>query len=206
MKLGIISDIHSKPEPLKQAIKLFEKKQVDRIYNLGDTAGYFDQLDECVQILKSEDISSIIGNHDLWYLALPKTEQTDWITEYFRSLENQITLSDGSQRLLMVHEAPSEMDKKGFKLLDQNNQLIESELKKWEIQLTNFDYDILLVGHSHQVFSERIAKTLVINPGSSIFNNSVAILNINGLEVDFLPLSDGGISRTWNWSLVRSLR
>jgi predicted phosphodiesterase len=37
---------------------------------------------------------------------------------------------------------------------------------------------VLVVGHTHQVFAETVGGVLVVNPGSSAFNHSCAILSL----------------------------
>ena len=40
---------------------------------------------------------------------------------------------------------------------------------------------VLLVGHTHQVFCEQLGNTLVINPGSTRFKRTCAILSLPDL-------------------------
>jgi predicted phosphodiesterase len=72
-------------------------------------------------------------------------------------------------------------------------------LEQWAETLSSFDYDILIVGHTHQVFVEKIADMLVINPGSTVFNNCCAILRLPEMSVELYPLAGKKIERTWNW-------
>ena len=61
------------------------------------------------------------------------------------------------------------------------------------------DYDVLVVGHTHQVYAEFIGNTLVVNPGSSVFNHCCAILRLPEMTVQMFPLSGKKIEKTWNW-------
>jgi predicted phosphodiesterase len=56
-----------------------------------------------------------------------------------------------------------------------------------------------VVGHTHQVFTEQVGDILVVNPGSSAFNHSCAILSLPEMTVQVFPLSDREIEKTWNW-------
>ena len=56
-----------------------------------------------------------------------------------------------------------------------------------------------MVGHTHQVFAETMGGVLVVNPGSSVFNHSCAILNLQDMSVEMIPLSGEKIEKTWNW-------
>jgi predicted phosphodiesterase len=58
---------------------------------------------------------------------------------------------------------------------------------------------VLIVGHTHQVFTEYLGDILVINPGSSAFNHSCAILHLPEMRVQTFALSGKAIERTWNW-------
>ena len=203
MKIGLISDIHAQPIPLKNALKILDTNQVDIIYNLGDTAGYFEDLEECITILKERKIISIFGNHDQWYLDLDKSKQEEWIVTYFKTLATVYNISFGNISIQLNHEAPEATDIKGLKLLDQFGKLIPERIDKWKKHLNNFKPDILIVGHTHQVFAEQIGETLVVNPGSTAFNNSCAILTLPEKKVQFYALSDAGVNTTWNWSNIK---
>ncbi|MCP4433061.1 MAG: metallophosphoesterase family protein, partial [Gammaproteobacteria bacterium] len=67
-RIGIVSDVHASPQPLKQALQLFDEQKVSEIICAGDIAGYFDQLDPCVELLKNYQCKTIVGNHDQSYL------------------------------------------------------------------------------------------------------------------------------------------
>ena len=49
-------------------------------------------------------------------------------------------------------------------MLDEHGGLIDEQLAYWADRLQGFAYDVLVVGHTHQVFAQRVANTLVINP------------------------------------------
>jgi len=202
MKIGLISDIHAKPIPLKNALKIFEEKKVDVIYNMGDTAGYFEELEECVRILQDNNILTILGNHDQWYIDLTNDLQSEWVADYLKSLITDYSFSTDELTIQLNHEAPLGTDIKGIKLLDKDGVLIPESIAKWEVLLKDFKADILIVGHTHQVFAEIIGNTFVINPGSTVFNNSCAILTIPNKNIQFYELSEAGIQSTWNWSLI----
>ena len=61
--------------------------------------------------------------------------------------------------------------------------------------------DVLIVGHTHQVFSEQLGDVLVINPGSTTFNHTCAILTLPEMKVDIFPLSNKEPILCWNWSM-----
>ncbi len=47
-RIGIVSDVHATPAPLRDALSIFKKEGVDRIFCAGDIAGYGKELDQTV--------------------------------------------------------------------------------------------------------------------------------------------------------------
>jgi putative phosphoesterase len=98
-----------------------------------------------------------------------------------------------------VHASPPDSIMDGIRLLDQTGTVLETEKKAWSERLAGFDCDVLIVGHTHQAFAERLGTTLVINPGSTCFNHSCAILSLPDLTVQWYALSGQTIQKSWNW-------
>jgi len=59
----------------------------------------------------------------------------------------------------------------------------------------------LIVGHTHQVFAEQLGRTLLINPGSTKFNNTCMILSLPNMEVQVLSLLNKTPLKVWNWGM-----
>jgi len=64
MRTAVISDIHANLEALTAVLNRIRTLQVDEIVNLGDVVGYNANPNECIDILRSEKILSVMGNHD----------------------------------------------------------------------------------------------------------------------------------------------
>jgi hypothetical protein len=95
-------------------------------------------------------------------------------------------------------------------LLDIDGTLIEAERARWTEylmgHLQGFRHDVLLVGHTHQVFCEQLGNTLVINPGSTLFNHTCAILSLPEMSVEWFGLSGKQPVKAWNWAEERGKR
>jgi len=129
LRYAIISDIHANLEALQSVLCEIDGCNADRIICLGDIVGYGANPNECLEIIKSRNIHSIIGNHDKAACGL--TEPTDfnpaameaalWTRgvltgenkEYLRSLPEEDVI-DG---FMIVHGAPSDPDKYILSLL-----------------------------------------------------------------------------------------
>jgi len=66
--IGIISDVHGNYAALTAVLDALDQMRVSEIICLGDTAGYYCQINECCDTLRARGIFSLQGNHD-WYLS-----------------------------------------------------------------------------------------------------------------------------------------
>lgn len=200
-KIGLIADPHANPVPVAEALAIFHREQVDAIWCTGDIAGYGEQLEETVVLLREAGCQSILGNHEIWYLEKHPAEPDTLVSSYLNSLPLVIHQEIAGKRLYMVHASPPDSMMDGIRLLDQYGNIIETERQHWSERLEAFNYEVLIVGHTHQAFAEHLGTTLVINPGSSAYNHSCAVLCLPTLEVQWFSLSGETIQKSWNWGL-----
>ena len=198
--IGLISDVHATSAPVAEALSIFAQAGVEQIFCAGDTAGYRDQVEETVALLVDSGCRAIIGNHDLGYLEKHANDADSRTVEYFKQLPTSIDTSIAGKRVYMVHAHPPDDCRGGIKLLDKQGEVQPERIALWTEQLQTFDRDVLIVGHTHQVFAEKIGNTLVVNPGSSVFNHSCAILSLPEMTVQVFPLSGKAVVKNWVWS------
>jgi putative phosphoesterase len=200
--IGIISDVHASPAPLQQALEIFAQAGVSEIICAGDIAGYFEHTAQCVELLQKYQCKTIIGNHDESYLQKVDNpaDRNSHVYHYLQSLPLKLEMNVEQKSIYVVHAEPPAETHGGIKLLDQQGELLPEQVKHWESQLDSFDYDILIVGHTHQVFSLHMAQTLVINPGSSQFNHSCMMLTLPEMRVQTFNLEHKEIVKCWNFS------
>lgn len=197
--IGLISDVHAAPAPLAEALAVFARAGVDQVWCAGDIAGYMDEPESTIELLQAHDCISIIGNHDLLYLDHHEDENDNVAVTFLKSLPTLHQTRIEGKSVYMVHAQPPDGCHGGIKLLDKNGELMADKVELWTKKLQAFDYDVLVVGHTHQVFVETLGNTLVVNPGSSVFNNSCAILSLPAMTVELFSLSGKAILKTWNW-------
>ncbi len=200
-RIGLISDVHATPAPLKAALEIFAREGVETILCAGDIAGYGPDLEQTVELLAASHCRAILGNHDLWWLADFAVEDIGPIESYLCGLPLDVELSIEGKNILMVHGSPPSEVMEGIKLLDENGVMIEDLRELWDDNLRDFSADVLVVGHTHQVFAEQLGNALVINPGSTRFNHTCAILSLPELEIEFLPLGGMQPEMVWNWGM-----
>ncbi len=204
-KIGLISDTHSTTAPLKEALSIFEREQVDFIICAGDIAGYGeDQLEQTIELLQKNNCLMISGNHDHCDATTTLGSCSDKIIKFFDSLPTHLELTIEDKSIYVVHACPPDEQHDGIKLLDPEGRVFTDRKEQWENELKYFDYDVLIVGHTHQVFSETLGNILVINPGSTTFNHNCSILQLPEMQVQNFALSGKTPIKVWNWGMIRA--
>jgi predicted phosphodiesterase len=64
MRIALFSDVHSNLEALKSVLRSISEVQVDQIYCLGDLTGYATNPKECIELIRLNNITTLLGNHD----------------------------------------------------------------------------------------------------------------------------------------------
>lgn len=202
MKIGLISDVHAAPQPLAEALRLFRHESVDRIICPGDIAGYNNQLDETIKLLIDNQVECITGNHDQTFIHNhPELKHTESY-HFLSCLPNTISFTQNNIDIYVVHAEPPDRQHGGIKLLDVAGNVIEQQRTHWQTALQYFAADILIVGHTHQVYSEQLGTTYVINPGSTAFNHSCMILTLPECKTRVYALEGKTINYAWNWGML----
>jgi len=200
-KIGLISDPHARATPVREALAIFAREQTDEIWCMGDIAGYGTELDETVRVLYEAGCLTVLGNHEFDYVRHTPQPADNLTWRYLHGLPRVLLRQEADTRIYMVHASPPDSIDRGIRLLDEAGQISPTARYEWETRLAGFEHDILIVGHTHQVFAELLGTVLVINPGSTCFNHSCAILVLPERKTRFYALSGASIIPSWNWAL-----
>jgi putative phosphoesterase len=198
-RLGLISDVHASPEPLAAALDLLREQGAERVICAGDIAGYGDALEATVDLLVASGCDAICGNHDRWHLEQARGAPPGPVERYLAALPRTLDLTVDGCRVHVVHASPPGSLMDGIRLLDEDGDLLEAQRQAWSERLAAFDHDLLIVGHTHQLFAERLGTTLVVNPGSTLFNRSCALVELPSLVTRLLPLPGEQARRACSW-------
>ena len=202
IRIGLVSDVHSSPRALEQALDIFARERVDDIICAGDIAGYFDSVAPTVALLAQSGCHAVLGNHDLSYLELAPAATDPAVRDYLERLPPALELERGGKKLLVVHANPPAEQYGGIRLLDQDGGLRPERVGAWTEKLRGVECDVLVVGHTHQVYALQMGDVFVVNPGSSAFNHSCMILSLPDLGVREFALGGREIVRCWNFSML----
>ena len=67
--LAVISDIHGNYPALKSVLRRIDELGIKDIICLGDVVGYYCQINECIDELRSRGIYTLLGNHDYYMIS-----------------------------------------------------------------------------------------------------------------------------------------
>jgi len=137
MRLGVISDTHDRIPAIESAVEMFNSAQVEAVLHCGDFVAPFSMLP--FKEL-SAPLYAVYGNNDGEKPGLEKMfEENGWCLN-----QRPWSLALNGKKIAMLHE-PGPL-----------NRMVEEE-----------DFDLVVFGHTHEPFTERRGKTLIVNPGEA---------------------------------------
>lgn len=178
MKVALIGDVHANLPALEAVLAHAHAQGVEAIWNVGDFVGYGAFPDEVVRRLREEEAVSIAGNYDLKVLQF-KEKKDKWrdkkapeqyvafqyayenlskkSRKYLRFLSQEIRMRVKGRRILLTHGSPASSTEH---LTSDTPRKRLRELGK------SAKADVIICGHSHQPFAEKVDGVLWINTGS----------------------------------------
>lgn len=182
MKLAIFSDVHGNFQATKAIIDDINKLNFDEIICLGDIIGIGPKSKETLELILNNNISIILGNHDLYYKC--GLEIDDEIIG-----ENEIkhhhwvhdSIKDYISKDKLNYPLSKEINVNGKKLLFQHYMLNENlekapypfevisirNMKDLENYCENMNCDYMFVGHEHRGFEVHKNNKHLVCIGSS---------------------------------------
>lgn len=152
MRIAIISDIHGNLEAFKQVLADIKKAGVDGVFCLGDNVGYGPEPEAVVQLLRQEQIPSVMGNHDLaladdayltWFNQL--AQQSLILTRDCMSTESleyckTLPMNRVVDNCLCVHGCPPD---------SAMTYIFEPSHYELGLIIESLEQDICFIGHTH---------------------------------------------------------
>lgn len=193
MKIAIISDIHGNLEALKTTLKDIKKKQVDKIICLGDIIAKGTHPKECIELIKENCEIVIQGNCDKHFATehkdikqLPEKEQKriEWNQKLLTKEDKEYLLNlpftfefymSGS--LVRLFHATNKVNNKAVLNVD-TIQTKYSMFLPTENTISQKTADVIIYGHIHHPYMDKIYNKTIINIGS-VGNSFDAIRNVS---------------------------
>ncbi|MBU1106244.1 MAG: metallophosphatase family protein [Candidatus Riflebacteria bacterium] len=169
--IGLIGDVHCQNNSLEKTIE-FLRDKCDQIFCTGDIVDGKGDPNKCVELLKKNDIPTVLGNHDRWALsnqmrALSDATNLDELhpisIDFLKSCPATINFETHLGRALVCHGL-GENDMCRL-TPDDSNYALESNDEFQKLQL-RYDLIFILFGHTHRRMVKKIKHQFFINPGS----------------------------------------
>ena len=161
--IGIISDIHGNFVALSAVLDELERLGVSQIICLGDTAGYYCQINECCDALRERGIFSLMGNHD-WYLSsntpCPRSNSANACLDYQKGI---LTAANAA----WLAALPARGRQHGIELVHGGwNDPIEEYLRPSQAYVEALPGTHFASGHTHVQMLWQGRGKVYCNPGS----------------------------------------
>ena len=176
MKICILSDIHGNYDALKKCLVEAKKNDAEIILCLGDYVGYYYEPEKCIDLLIKEKAICIKGNHENILLDLLKDKKKLplFVSKYgnginlalkklkkkhvnfIKKLDDNKEIVIDNLRFLLSHGSP----------WDANLYIYPNKFKNYINKFNKYNYDFILLGHTHIQMKKRIKNNTVLNPGS----------------------------------------
>lgn len=155
-RIGVISDIHGNLHALQATLDALRELKVDRIVCCGDLVGYGAHPNEVIDLIRSENIPIIAGNHDhaallmtdISYFNQVAKEAVLWTKKVLTEENAQflreapLSIQDKENGIYYVHASPKDPG-------DWNYIITMGDAR---MNFHYFDEKVCFVGHSHQPF------------------------------------------------------
>lgn len=179
-RIAIISDIHGNLEALKSVLDDIKERNINRIFCLGDIIAKGTHQQECVDLVKENCDVILRGNCDEYFTSdidlLTKTQ-----SEVDRIFWNKNKLNEETRKYLsnlpycyefylsgrlvrLVHAHPEKIDK-FVGNIDKIDRLYELFLPSSNT-ISDKRADVLIYGHIHTPYIQKIYNRTIINTGS----------------------------------------
>lgn len=181
MKIAIISDIHGNLEALKATLKDIEKRKVDKIICLGDIIAKGVHPKECISLIRTNCEIVLQGNCDVHFSTEHKNinemnEQEQKRIKWNKSLINKEDIEyllnlpfchefymSGS--LVRLFHATPTVNNKAILNVDSIETKYKIFLPSENTQSQDIA-DVVIYGHIHHPYMDKIYNKTIINVGS----------------------------------------
>lgn len=201
-RIAIISDIHGNLEALKSVLDDIKERNINRIFCLGDIIAKGTHQQECVDLVKEKCEVIIKGNCDEYFtsdidlstktpseinrITWNKNKLDDETKKYLNNLPYCYEFYMSGRLVRLVHAHPEKIDKFAGNI-DKIDRLYELFLPSCNT-ISNEKADVLIYGHIHTPYVQKIYNRMIINTGSvgnaiDVFRNDEKDGNVKNTTV-----------------------
>ncbi len=170
-KIGVIADPHANLEALEKVLE--DMPDVDRIICAGDLVGYGPSPNEVIDLVKSKNILSVLGNidnavieNDTSSFDEETTKSINWTLDeleddnlnHLEKLSEKERIEEENYEIFIAHGTPRKPLKEYIYPGTSNRALVK--------MTQEVDTDIIVLGHTHVPLEQKIQGKLILNPGA----------------------------------------
>lgn len=180
MKIAVISDIHGNLHALEAVLKDIGCRGITKVYCAGDLVGYGPRPDEVINVIRKNNIPTVMGNYDDAIgnmrlicgcdyrdeesqrlgersIAWTRDNTSEAGKNWLRELPPGIRLSDSGMEILFVHGSPRALNEYLFE--DTGEGYLNQLLLKSGV-------DAIVCGHTHLPYFKKLPGGYIVNAGS----------------------------------------
>jgi predicted phosphodiesterase len=162
--IAVVSDVHGNYPALLSVLEEIDVIGCEQIFSLGDVSGYYCMINQCMDALRSRNVTHLLGNHDAHLVSgtrFTRSNSANRCLEY----QNQVVTEENRKWLA---SSPLRLDSDGLSLVHGG----------WNDPLDEYLYDVteeyfagrhgrfFMSGHTHIQITKRFGEISYCNPGS----------------------------------------
>lgn len=165
MKVAVLADIHANLPALEKVLEEIEGMPK---FCCGDLVGYNPFPNEVIDLVKKENVVSILGNHDHAVL----TGDTSWFNQIAASAIEWTVKELTAENLEFLKTLAQSHDNEFYMIHGSPKNPLEEYIPPEAPEYVFRDFfnytksDVIVLGHVHVPFVKRIDEKLIFNPGS----------------------------------------
>ena len=154
LPIAVISDIHGNLDALEAVLADIDRLGIERVFCLGDNIGYGPEPGGVIQQLRSREIPSVIGNHEL---AATRKKYLSWFNPSARRSLVQTVSMLSEQELRYAGGLPNSLVADGARLVhgfppeSPLIYLFQVSEEKMIGSLKTLQEPVCFVGHTHDI-------------------------------------------------------
>jgi putative phosphoesterase len=160
--IAIISDIHGNLPALESVLKDMEQYEITQIISLGDVSGYYPFINEVIELLKSNNVINLIGNHDRYIINNTKCSRSNSANLCLEYQKNVIT----KENKIWLSESINTYEYNDFSMVHGGWKDNEDEYiyKVNDSYFKDLEYKYFFCGHTH------VAKHIILTSKKEFIN------------------------------------
>jgi len=162
--IATISDVHGNIAALKSVLAEIDRMGVRQIVCLGDVAGYYSEVNDCVEALRARGIVNLMGNHDYYLTSgtgCPRSTSANRCLDYQRR-----TITDENLRWLAASPLRTSVDGVSMVHGGWHDPIDEYLYNVTRDYFAGFDGTGFASGHTHMQGVWVFDPKVYCNPGS----------------------------------------